>query len=526
MPENPLSRADRLAILISLLGVLAAYVVTVRVYEGMAHIEDEMAYVWQAQAIAEGHLKIASPPQAKSFLVPFVIDYQGERFGKYPLGWPVVLAVGVFLGARSLVNPLLAGLGVWLTYRLGKKTLGETVGLLAAGLTVISPFFLMNSGSLLSHPLGLVLSLAFVLGWLDGWQPEVNLFGEVNSSRRWIPILASAFSLGILALTRPLTAVGVSLPFAFHGLYLMIRGGDPQDRWIIRRRLIIFGLLVILLSLLTFLWQYALTGDPLLNPYTLWWKYDTVGFGPGIGRLQGGHTPHQGWINTRHSLWAGRYDLFGWGRYSWIFMPIGLLAALRERKSLLPIAVLPSLVLVYMAYWIGSTLFGPRYYYEGLFSAILLSAAGIALLAGWPTRPGQEWRSYSGWRKAQPLLMTAILAVLVTVTLGFFAPRRVGNMHGLYEVTRARLEPFQTPEAQELTPALVIVHPDTWSEYGALLELEDPDLDTPFIFAYTRGSTGDAALAKEFPQRTVIHYYTNKPNSFYVSRPPLVKKGN
>jgi hypothetical protein len=50
----------------------------------MAHIEDEMAYVWQAQAIASGHLTIASPPIPKSFLIPFVIDYAGQRFGKYP----------------------------------------------------------------------------------------------------------------------------------------------------------------------------------------------------------------------------------------------------------------------------------------------------------------------------------------------------------------------------------------------------------------------------------------------------------
>ena len=147
-----MSRADRIALVLSLLAVVAAFLVADRIFENIAHLEDEIAYLWQAQAIAHGDLTLPSPPHPHSFLVPFVVDYKGLRFGKYPLGWPVLLGVGVRLGVRNLVNPLLAGLGVWLTYRLGKKIFGETVGLLAAGLTLTSPFFLVNSGSLLSHP--------------------------------------------------------------------------------------------------------------------------------------------------------------------------------------------------------------------------------------------------------------------------------------------------------------------------------------------------------------------------------------
>ena len=52
----------------------------------MPHLEDEIAYVWQAQALAGGAIKLPSPPEPKSFLVPFVVDYDGFRFGKYPPG--------------------------------------------------------------------------------------------------------------------------------------------------------------------------------------------------------------------------------------------------------------------------------------------------------------------------------------------------------------------------------------------------------------------------------------------------------
>jgi hypothetical protein len=504
-----MSRADRLALLFSLIAILVTFFVADRVFERMPHIEDEIAYVWQAQAISKGYLTLPEPPISDSFLVPFVVDYNGRRFGKYPLGWPAMLAIGLFFGARTLVNPVLSGIGVWLTYRLGKRVFGEVVGLLAAGLTITSAFFLMNSGSLLSHPFGLVLSAAFVLAWLDTWDDSLP--------PRKLPLLVAGISLGVLALTRPLTALGISLLFVPHGLYLFLRRGSKT-----RRRLMAFTAIVLGIVSLQFIWQFAVTGDPTINPYTLWWEYDKIGFGPGVGRAEGGHTLSQARINTRFSLWVGRHDLFGWGAYSWIFLPFGLLAILRHRRwmALLVVGVFPTLVIVYLAYWIGSWLFGPRYYYEGLFSLTILSGAGIAFLAGWPTHPAEPWRGFAGWRRIRPLLVTAILMLLVSANLFFYLPMRVGGMVGLYRISRSRLEPFLTPEAQKVTPALVVVHADKWTEYGALLELQDPFLNTPFIFVISRGSRPDRAVAAEFPQRTTIYYYPDEPYIFYLNPRP------
>jgi hypothetical protein len=526
-------RSDRIALILGLLAILAAYFVAERVFERMPHIEDEIAYVWQAQAIARGHLNVPTPAHPHNFLVPFVVDYNGQRFGKYPLSWPAALAVGVFFGGRAWVNSLLAGLGVWLTYRLGQRLFSPIVGLLAALLTLTSPFFLMNSGSLLSHPFGLVLSAAFALAWLDAW--------DSASSHPWLAAITSALCLGLLAFTRPLTAVGVALPFLPHAAILWWRGD-----WSRRSRLLAFALIAMIVACLLFVWQWAVTGDPLFNPYTLWWKYDKLGFGPGVGRLKEGHTLHQAWINTKYSLWVGWRDYFGWGRFSWIFLPFGALALLpvRQLKALLvrlvfsrqvsnagyadpppafnalPVMlVFPSLVVVYLAYWIGSSLFGPRYFYEGLYSLTLLSASGIAWLAGWPLRPGDGWPNYPGWWRLRPLLVTGMLAMLVSANLLFYTPIRLGSMHGLYGLSRARMEPFLSAQAQGMTPALVIVHPDYWTEYGSLLELTDPFLDTPFLITISVGEEADAALAADYPERKIYHYYPDKPWVFY-RRPP------
>ena len=503
-------RAEHIALALSLLAVLVTYLITERIFEGIPHIEDEIAYVWQAEAIAGGKLTVPSPVDPKSFLVPFVVDFQGQRFGKYPLGWPVLLAIGVLFGARSLANPLLAGLGVWLTYRLGKKLWGETVGLLAAGLTITSPFFLMNSGSLLSHPFGLVLSIAFALAWLD-------TFGTRVATPRWIPTVTAGLTLGVLALTRPLTALAVGLPFAIHGLYLLLRG----DR-LARRRVLVIGLLALAIAALNFLWQYAVTGDPWFNPYTLWWPYDKIGFGLGYGRTEAGHSLNLARINTRFSLFVGYSDLFGWGRYSWVFLPFGLLAVVVRRswRAILVAAVFPSLVLFYLAYWVGAWLFGPRYYYEALFSLTLFSGAGIAWLAGWPLQPGEPWKTYHGWRQARPLAVVAILALFLSANLIFYTPMRLQGMRGLYGMQRADLLPFSSPQAQELTPALIVVHPNEWMEYGVLLELQDPFLDTPFIFIYSRGDRPDRAVEEAYPDRAVYHYYPDDPYTFYKTPRP------
>ena len=509
-------RADIFALILSVVGFIASAVITQRVFEGIPHIEDEVAYVWQARLLDEGHLTIPSPQDSRSFLVPFVVDYQGERFGKYPPGWPAMLAIAIPLGLRSWINPFLAGLGVWLTYLLGKKIFSETVGLLAAGLTVCSAFFLMSSGSLLSHPFGLVLSAVFCLGWLESfWRVGDPAGTHKNLHFIWIYTLVAALALGLLILTRPFTAMAVALPFGVHGLYVLIRSDQRT-----RVRLVVFGLIAVLFVGLYLLWQYSLTGNALLNPYTLWWPYDQIGFGPGHGRGTEGHTLHLAWINMRNSLQMGSYDLFGWLGYSWIFLPFGLWASRRNPRGLLAGSVAVSLVLVYAAYWIGSTLFGPRYYYEALFSVTLFSAAGIAWLAGWPTNLGDRVVRYPNWRKLRPLLVTFIVGVLVGINLTLYLPNRLGGMYGLYGIEKADQAPFLTPATQSLAPALVIVHSLRWMEYGALLDLENPQLTTPIIFAWSISPGADSQLEKDVPDRTVYHYYPGLPFELYKEALP------
>ena len=194
-------KVEWIALFISLAGVAAAFLVAVMVFEAVPHVDDGMAYVWQANVVAHGQMTAPTPPEPKSMFVPFVVDANGHRSAKYPPGWPVVLALGVLLGLRTWVNPVLGGLAVWLTFRLGQKICNSLTGVLAALLTVTSPFFLIISGSLDSNAWSLVLSIIFVLDWLDtfplGTQPESTSKKLIPA---WLTVSLAGLSLGLLVL--------------------------------------------------------------------------------------------------------------------------------------------------------------------------------------------------------------------------------------------------------------------------------------------------------------------------------------
>ncbi|MCB9136160.1 MAG: hypothetical protein H6636_12085 [Anaerolineales bacterium] len=527
-----MSRTDKLALLLSIVAIFAAWGVARKVFENIPHLEDELAYVWQAKLMAAGEATMPTPIEPKKFLIPFVVDYNGLRFGKYPLGWPALLAVGIKLGVRDWVNPLLAGLAVWLMYVLGKRLMTEIVGFLAALLMVTSPFFLVNVGSLLSHAWGLVLSLGFVVAWWgmgEGGEGEKEKKGG-GEGVKWVAAVTAGAALGMLAVTRPFSAVGVAIPFGLHGLYLLVKGPGK-----VRGRVILVGFLAGLVSLLVPLWQAVATGDPSLNPYTLWWSYDKVGFGPGHGVIPTGHTLRQGWINTKQLLGVAASDVFGWPWLSWLFLPFGVWASRRNGKVLLTGTVVVSLLVLYLAYWIGAWLFGPRYQFEGLYSLTLVSAAGIALLAGWlgSTRnltmesghtsedTGDTAETGKNWRKVRKMGITVLVGVLFAGNIFFYLPNRFHQMYGLYGISASRLAPFLTPGVQKLAPAVIIVHGNIWSDYGNFLDLEDPLLTSPFIFTFGDSNSLKDSLLETFPERGIYHYYPDsEPYKFYTGRVP------
>ncbi|HUS83618.1 MAG TPA: hypothetical protein VMX56_00615, partial [Anaerolineales bacterium] len=279
-------------------------------------------------------------------------------------------------------------------------------------------------------------------------------------------------------------------------------GGDREER----RVCLGIGLLAMLIGSLLFLWQWALSGDPWMNLYTLWWPYDRLGFGPGIGVTESGHNLYWAIYNTRFSLAAGIHDLFGWPWLSWILLPLGLLALRKDRDGWLTFSVFPGLVLVYGFYWVGAWLFGPRYYVESVPGLAMISAAGIAWIGGWfaPSQIVSQARVYA---------TSTLVLLLLVVNVVFYLPLRLGGMRELYNIGR---EPMELLAGADLDQALVIVHAERWFEYARYLLLTEPFSDSDLLIAWSATPEQDLRLIKTFGERAIYFLDPNHPDILEV----------
>jgi len=279
------------------------------VFEHLPHLEDEVAYLYQAKIFARGYIVAPEPPNRRAYWEPFVVDdtVQNTRFGKYTPGWPLVLSLGVAWGEAWIINAFLAAITVALIYRLGSALFNRDVGLIAAVLTTFSPMLILLNATLMGHTLAICLATGFIYAY---WRIERD-----TRPLRW-GLLAGAL-LGLLVIARPLSAVAVALPFiawsGIRGVILLVqsvtmRTPAPLMRFL--RPLIALGIVTLLLALITPIFNYAATGNPRENLYQRVWSYDIIGFGPCCGIS--GHTLEKGFRHARYDLSLTAADTFGW----------------------------------------------------------------------------------------------------------------------------------------------------------------------------------------------------------------------
>jgi hypothetical protein len=256
-------------------------------------------------------------------------------------------------------------------------------------------------------------------------------------------------------------------------------------------------------------YQATLTGDARTDPRLLYWPYDRVGFGPGIGEAENvftfadtaagpaiawindpsqpprGHTPARGLFNLGRNLSALENDLFGWpALFSLAFVWLAFLLRRPAPADWVLLTVLLAFAGGYVAYWAAGVAYGPRYFYAALPALVILTARGASALA-----------AVSG-RRAAVVLTLGLLMVFNLVTL----PGRIAGYRGYNFVNG---EGRAAVEAAVEQPAMVFVTASArdWWEYGAFFSGNTPWLDGPIVYARDLGLDENRRLMSEFPDR-------------------------
>ena len=174
-------------------------------------------------------------------------------FSKYPIGWPLVLAIPVRLGCPWLPGPLLASGILICVATVARTAHGPRTAFLAVAITLLSPYFLAQCVTWMSHALAGLLVAAACLLCLEGLR------------RRSLSPFAVMYLAIVCALhVRPLTAAIVGAVLSVSALVCLRR-----ERGLALRVLLVAAAAGIVGVGSMLAYNRAFTGSALLSPYAL-----------------------------------------------------------------------------------------------------------------------------------------------------------------------------------------------------------------------------------------------------------------
>ncbi len=477
----PDARPERFAWWVAAAVVVASAGLSLASYQGHPHVPDEVAYLLQARYFAHGMPWLPPPPVPAGFDT-FLVELSGDRwYSVFPPGWPAVLALGVLAGVPWLVNPLLGGLCVLLTYALVGELADRRLARLSALLLALSPWHLFLSMSLMSHVLSLALALGAGLGAVRAWR-----------SRRWLPALLAGLALGVLGMSRPLEGVAAGVVI-----------GIPMLAATVRRRIGVLPVLALgagtLLTGMLGLWyNRVITGSMFVFPAERY--FDRV-YGPGRYGIGFSPTRGVGWtgldpfpghgaldvvVNTALNGFMVNVDLFGWWTGSVALLALGMLVARGAAGRAMLVALL-AIVGAHAFYWFsGGPDFGARYWFLIIVPCVVLVAQALEQL--------REWRPGGRFLTGASLLSLGALVV--------FVPWRASDKYYHYRGMRPDLGALVADPG--FGNGLVLVQGNRHPDWASASVLNPLDLRaTGPIFAWDRDAATRQALLEAYPDRPV-----------------------
>ncbi len=471
-------------------------IIAYAVLDHIPHVEDSIAQLFQAKIFRTGRLWAPLPPHKEFFDYINVINDE-KWYSQYAPGHPLLLTLGLFLGAPWLIGPILGTLSLLLFYRLIKQSYGDRQMLyLSCGLMLLSPFFLFMSSNHMNHSSTTLCILVFVLS-----------YRRMFSARSPVPGIIAGLALGYALNIRPLDAVAIGMPFTCYLLYCTHR-----KREVPIRHELCFASALLLMAGMLLLYNYLTTGDPLLFGYQK--HYHTLGF-LGSAQLGPPHTLKGGIINTSNNLIALNQHLFAWPLPSLIFIFVFFaLPVKKSRWEYLFLAACFSIIAGYFLYWYQDLCYGPRFYYSLLPFMIIFTARGFLALPQWLAGKGFDPRRATA-------CLYLLLCAFFLYTLSVSVPSLVKKYSSDYWWVTDKIH--RAVKAEGIQNAIVFIdvwYPPgatepNWIPYGSGFQFNSPDLTDDVIYAMDlREKNGE--LMSAFPGRSYYLCKIHKPMSEFT----------
>ncbi len=474
---------DRFALLAALWAVTVSAVLAWCVYQRHPHVADEVVYLYQARYFAAGELVMTPPPVEAAFQVDLT-EYRPDKwYAVPPAGWSAVLALGVAAGAPWLVNPLLAGLNILLSYLLLGELYSRRTARIAVLLLCVSPWHIYMAMSYMNHTVTMTFMLLAFLG-----------VARARRSGSLLWALIAGFGIGAGSLVRPLDALITGI---LAGLWAIGVGGKRLSL----AALAVSGMAAVITAAVTLPYNKMLIGTATASPIMRYMdehhghNSNAYGFGPDRGMgwatdAYPGHTPFESLINAELNGSSLSAELFGWGTGSLALIAMLLAFGGLRRPDYLMLAAICFTVLAYMPYWgNGGGDFGPRYWYIILLPCAALTARGLERLEA---ALGSEGRN--------DVRATAAVAALCALALATYFPWR--SLDKYYHYLRMRPDVVSLESANDFGRSLVLVRGESFPDYASAAVYNPIDLkaDAP-VYAWDRSEAVRAELLRVYAGR-------------------------
>ena len=467
---------------------IASALMSFYAFERLPHVEDEVAYLFQAKHLLKGMLTVPAPvvPESFEFYLLHVID--GRWFSMTPPGWPLFLALGILVDGAWLVNPLLAGASVLFAHALLIRTCNRSTANIAILFMAVSPWFLAISASLMNHTITLTLMLAT---WLCIYQSKVK--------KSILLAFIAGLCAGIIFLTRQLDGVIVGVLTGLWSLHMLNR-----HKGLVLITAYVMGCIII--GALIFPYNCHITGDPLLSTMNYyindaWYPgANRLGFGSNIGPpsvwgqldLYKGHSLFESIVNLQHNSYMLNSDLLGWGIGSLCLVFIHIIWGTWRVFEKYMLTVVAVLVTCYSLYWFsGGFYIGPRYWFIIFFPLVVISVGGLNTLV-------TVLASNLNNSLVAPKVAT-IFTVLCVITVIAFIPWR--SVTRYYEFRDYHSDFRDLTNSNNLQNSIVFIKKASESDFGSAFILNDPTFNSSEpIFAFDRGRKVNFSLAEYYPE--------------------------